>query len=415
LEDGMKTPAGMPSASRLQLATMCPASQALPHVDSHHEAGDEGNDLHELLRRSLTDKNWTATDAQMKWRDAVLETIGDRFPPDVSAELAFGFDTATGATIPHGAAIGRNYPQSPTVINGSVDYVAVGTDKALAIDLKTGLADVAAVHRNQQLRFAALVVGAWTGLPAQTAILHAPRDGRRPWWEWGPTYDALDLVEVGDVFKAMAARITDARRDVAAGKTPRLTTGKHCEHCPARLRCPAQVELVSRWAGKPVEAKRELEQLMDVETAGLAWARVEAVEAAVKEAKRQLYAFASVQPFPLADGRIVGKHREKSQRLEVDAEKARAWLLANSTPAVAEAAIEMVPSTSKTRIWDAVSAATPRGKKRDVADALVERMKADGVLVEKWTDTVGPYDPRDSSTQAVTDAPRLEATTDGAP
>lgn len=410
----MKTPTGMPSASRLQLAVMCPASQALTHVDSHHEAGDEGNDLHELLRRELmTLRNPSERPQQeSKWLDAVLETVGDRLDVGLSAELAFGYDTATGATVFHGAAIGRNYPDAPTVINGSVDYVAVGTDKALAVDLKTGLADVAAVHRNQQLRFAALVVGAWTGLPTQTAILHAPRDGRRPWWEWGPTYDALDLVEVGDVFKSMAARIDYARRDVAAGRTPRLTTGKHCEHCPARLRCPAQVELVSRWAGKPVEAKRELEQLMDVETAGLAWARVEAVEAAVKEAKRQLCAFASVQPFPLADGRIVGKHRVRG-RDDVDAEAAWKWLVERYGVAVAKEAMTL--KASKSSIRGAIGSTATRGQKRATVDAALAEMEAAGIVSEKWTEDVSPYDPRDSSTQAVTDAPRLKATTDGVP
>ena len=396
----MRTPTGMPTASALQLAVMCPASRALPHVDSHHEAGDTGTDLHDLLNRALSGHATNGDAEQLKWLDGVLEAVADRLNGAV-AEAAYSYDTSTGKVDFYGAGLGRNYPQrAPSVIAGSVDYVIERDGKVLCVDLKTGLMDVPSVHRNQQLRFAALVAGTWAGLPAQTAILHATRDGRRPWWEWGPTYDALDLVEVGGVFASMATRIEYARKDVAAKKTPRLTTGGHCTYCPARLRCPAQVELVRNWAGKTAEANAALEQLMDVETAGLAWARVEAVEAAVKEAKRKLYAFASVQPFQLLDGRIVGKHQEKAKKLEVDAEKSRAWLASNVSPAVAEAAIEMTPSTSKTRIWDAISDATPKGKKRDVADATIERMKADGVLVEKWTEDVGPYDPKDPAVKS---------------
>ena len=89
----MRTPSGLPSASKLQLAVTCPASQALPVVDSEIEAGHEGTELHDLLMRHVVGER-SPDELQQKhpWLDAVLETVGDRLrgvdtagnPPDPS-------------------------------------------------------------------------------------------------------------------------------------------------------------------------------------------------------------------------------------------------------------------------------------------------------------------------------------------
>lgn len=397
----MRTPSGLPSASKLQLAVTCPASHALPVVDSELEAGHEGTELHDLLMRHIVgERSPDELQQSHPWLDGVLEAVGDRLQ-GAAVEVAYGWDTATGEARLYGSRIGRNYPPRPeSMLVGTADYVMTGPrgDASLVVDLKTGLADAPPVQRLQQMRFLALAVSTWAadGRPVQTAILHAPRDGRRPWWEWGPRYDALDLVEVADTFRAMSARIGYARKDVAAGKTPRLTVGAHCTYCPARLRCPAQVEGIKLWAGEPVEVARDIERNLTVETAGYAWARVEAAEAQVKAAKSALYAFASQQPFPLSDGRIVGKHRAKG-RDDVDAEQA--WPLLMERYGVEAARMAMTLKTSRTGLRKAAEAHAPRGKKRETGDAFLRELESLGIVSEKWTEDVGPYDPKDLSAQ----------------
>lgn len=412
----MRTPTGLPSASRLQLAVACPASQALPMVDSEIEVGHEGTELHDLLMRHVVgERSPDELRQEHPWLDAVLETVGDRLK-GAAVEVAYGWDTATSEARLYGSRIGRHYPERPaSMLVGTVDYVVTEPTQLLAVDLKSGLMEQPPVKRLQQMRFAALAVATWDGFsrPVQTAILHAPRDGRRPWWEWGPRYDSLDLIEVADTFRAMVARIGYARKDVAAGKTPRLTVGNHCTYCPARLRCPAQVELVTRWAAKPVEAQRDLKHLMDVETAGRAWAHIEAVEAAVKEAKRQLYAFAAQQPFPLPDGRMVGKHHAKG-RDDVDAERAWKALVESFGVEVAKAAMTL--KASRTSIREAVGAVAPRGKKKSAGDAVIATLEGAGVITQKWTEDVGPYDPDEvSSAQPALPAAPVEPPATGAP
>lgn len=405
----MRIPVGLPTASSLQLAVVCPASQALEVVDLHLEAGHEGTDLHTLLASAFVPDlgvdTQLATPHRLVWLDGVLECVGDRLA-HAASEVAYSWRLEDGQALCLGNHLGRAYPHEAGHIYGTLDYVVHSENNGgvtLVVDLKTGLSEESPPRRHQQLLFGALVAQGWegTGAPVQTAILHAPRDGRRPWWEWGPTYDAWDLREVADTFRAMVSRIRDARQDVAVGRTPRLAVGPHCERCPARMRCPAQTESIRLWAGSPVEAARNLEQLLDVETAGLAWARIEAVEAVIKETKRQLYAFASQQPVPLPDGRVLGKHLERG-RDDVDAQRAFGRLRELVGP---EKALEaMALKTSRTAIRDVVASVTSRGKKREAGDAVVRELEAAGVFQEKWTETVGVYDPHDRSVKSATSA-----------
>lgn len=403
-------PTGTPSASGLQTPMTCPGAHSLTQVGFAHGAGDEGHDLHALLSAALDERKRgdaaqaaaRVTEEQRDWLDAVLECVGDRLD-NAAQEVAYSYDPRTGTALLHGAHLGRNYPEKLSVaeIQGTADYIAPFSDGSgwLVVDLKTGLAEMPTASRLWQLRVLALAVADWHGAArVTTAVLHAPRDGRRPWWEWGPTYDALELVALRSELLRGVERILYAQQQVARGETPRLVQGPHCGQCPAWRACPAQTSLVHQWAGRPEEAKRDLEQLLDVETAGLAWARVQAAKAVFAEVERQLYAFASVQPVPLSDGRVLGKHRSRGRDV-VDAERAWTWLVERYGVDVAREAMTL--KTSKTAIRDAVGARAPRGHKRAVGDAAVRELEAAGVIAERWTEDVGPYDPTDAETQSV--------------
>ena len=410
----MKTPNGLPSASKLQTPLTCPGAHLLPQVGFASDAGEDGHELHALLNAALDARKAgrvvNLTHAHQSWLDAVLEAMGDRL--DAAAqEVAYGYDPTTGRATLYGSHLGRNYPAKPTshTINGTADYVAPVGDGSewLVVDLKTGLADAPRVERLWQMRFLALAVAAWHGAESvQVAILHAPRDGQRPWWEWGPTWTAYDLLELQAELTRGALRILAAQDAVRRGEVPHLVQGPHCLQCPARMSCPAQTALVRRMAGEPEAAKRDLSELLTTETAGRAWARREAIAAALKEFDRQLYAFAKDNPFPLPDGRMFGPHRSKG-RAEVDADSAHDVLTRTLGQHVADAAMER--HTSKTRVLKAVADAAPRGQKETRAGAAWKALIDAGAVTERWRDDVGPYDPHDKTIQSA--QPALPATT----
>lgn len=389
----MRTPTGLPSASRLDLAMVCVGSVVLEVVDQRLEAGDVGHSLHAELDSARLGGSASA------WASKALEAA-PVWLPQAESEVTYSLDAKTGEVRREGVHLARRYGDSTQRFWGTADYVAtdgMGADMAHVVDLKTGLLDMPHVW---QLRFGAIGVHAETqGALVRVGTLHAPRDERRPWMEWGETYDALDIAGFIGELRALAWRIGKALEDVRVGAVPRLTTGKHCEFCPARLRCPAQVELVKRWAGKTDEAARDLEALLDVDTAGEAWRRIEAVDAVLKNARRQLYAFGAQNPFPLGDGRMFGKHRQRGR----DVVDAQAAFRALATRFGSDEALKAVTlETSKTKVWDFVSEKAPHGEKRKQADAFVAKMRAGGILSERWDDDVGPYDPRDESIQSAT-------------
>ena len=393
----------LPSASKLQLAATCAASCALPQDGFAHPAGDEGTVLHALLDAALEARKngmqHVPPESHEAWLDSVLEAVGPTLD-GAASEMAYGYDPMTGAAYLYGSHIGRHYPEreTPTTLRGTVDYVAPsGAGGWLVVDLKTGNEDVP-VERHWQVRYAALAVGAWHGAEVvQTAILHAPRDGSRPWWEWGPVYDGFALAGLRAELRGIVEAIQRAERDVRDGKTPRLVQGPHCGQCPARRSCPAMTGLVRAWATRPQETKAELHHLLDVETAGLAWARIQAAKAVLAEAERQVYAFASVQPVPLPNGRMLGKHRKRGRDV-ADAEKAWRLLVERYGADVAHEAMTL--KTSRTALRAAASSQAPMGRKREAGDAFVRELEALGVLTEKWSDEVGVYDPNDKDTQS---------------
>lgn len=413
----------LPSASRLTLAVTCPGSVALPGVGFASEAGVEGTALHELLDAALDERKRgdadqtafrQASKAHHDWLSAVLEAIGDRLD-GAASEVAYGYDPTTGRSWMLGSHLGRHYPPrpTPTCLVGTVDYVVEPAPGVwLCVDLKTGLSEETPVARNWQLRFAALAVASWHGATSvQTAILHAPRDGRRPWWEYGPRLDALELVEHQDELARAVTRMQAARRDVADGRAPKLTEGAHCARCPARLGCPTQTALLRRAAAQPETLGVELREA----DAAAAWLRLEAIEAVVREAKRQLYAFAASTPVRLPDGRVVGKHRSRI-RPEVDADAARAWLTTHYGAHVADAAMEY--STNKSRIVKAIEAQAPRGQKSKASATAWQALSATGAVVERWRDDVGPYDPKDKNIESAVAALPVASSVspaDGAP
>lgn len=341
----MRTPKGLPTASKLQLAFTCAASQVMPVVDSEWAAGGAGNEKHHALADWATapeDADLKLPAPMMAWLETIAEYAGELRHPDTVSEIALAYDVATDKARVLGRNLGRSYPETtPTEFYGAADYVRFDADSVMVVDLKTGMGDVPHPSRNSQLRFLALAAARYHGVDsARVGILQAP-EGRTPWWSWA-TLDAFELEVVASEMKGLSERIGYARNDYQRGKTPRLRVGEHCGNCPARYGCPARVAMAQRLAGEPEKVVLDIKALLTPETAALALARWQAATKAMQEVGSALYAFAKETPIPLGDGRVWGP--VTSERDVIDAEKAWPVLEEKYGTTIARAAMTLETS-----------------------------------------------------------------------
>jgi hypothetical protein len=347
----MSTPTGLPTASKLQLALTCPASQVMPVIDSAWAAGDAGREKHQALQDYLTAPPSAGFELP-PWLDSVSEHLEALRSPDIVPELALAYDVATRSARVLGQNLGRSYPETkPTEFYGSFDYVLLADGSVTVVDLKTGMSDVPHPARNAQLRFGALAAARYHRVEsARVGILHAP-EGRTPWWTWA-NLDAFDLEEIAGEMKSLADRIGYARNDYQRGKTPRLRVGEHCGFCPARFACPARVAMAQRLAGEPEKVVLDLKAMLTPESAAMALGRWQAATKALAEVGAALHAYASESPIPLGDGRVWGPRA--SEREVIDAGKAWPVLAEKFGAEVARKAMSL--DTSKAGVNRAMQA-----------------------------------------------------------
>lgn len=380
----MRVPRGVPSASGLQTPMTCPGAYSLPQVGFASEAGGDGVDHHATLDRALEARRRGEQVQTNPWLDAVLEKIGTLLD-NAESEVAYSYDPETGVGERHGSHLGRNYPERRThvTINGTVDYVVESSPgEWLVVDLKTGLTEMPPAARLWQLRHNALAVAAAHGAGAvRVAILHAPRDGRSPWVEWGPRWDVLDLVSLRDELRAGVTRILGAQKAVAERREPWLVEGRHCEYCPARWRCPVQVEALRRLAGAPDEWAGDLAQaLVTEETAAKAYARWRAAKKAVDWVGSQLHAWAKENGgVPVSPGRRWGPRQ--SWRTEIEPEMAWTHLAQRFGADVARSAMTL--KTSRAALERALTPLAPRGQKAAVVREVIEQLTALGAVTTR--------------------------------
>lgn len=378
----------LPTASKLALVDECPPSFALPAIRETHDAAEEGNDLHDLLRDAL-DRNPDVLSQELPWLDAVLELVFDRLQ-DAKAEAAYAYDTATGTARLLGYDLGRSYGQTPTEIAGAADYVVEGDDVVHVYDLKTGLAPHEDLAYHAQMRALACAVGTTHGKSVQTWLIVAPRDGQRPYLKRGPLYGAFDLLELGEWLRGLAARIDEARRTPDARK--RYSVGRWCANCRARLSCPTQTAMVHRMATTPDDVAADLATaLANPETRRLAYNRLRAAEKALQWVRGQLYAsMADLGPIDLGNGKVFGPHETTSEAF--DPETVWTWMSERFGADAARAAMTL--KTSKTAISRVVGERSPRGKKTSAVDAALAELRAiPGCVVEKREVTTEEHTP----------------------
>lgn len=344
----MRKPQGLPTASRLQLASLCAASQVLEVVDTEFATGEAGREKHHALGGVIDLKPVPAdqvTPETQTWLENILEDEALIEPLRGSVtEPAYAYDVKSGLVRYIGRDVKWVYGASPTEFAGAMDFVKtdVEGDVVTVMDLKTGQGDTVHPMRNWQLRFGALTAARRAGVDnARLGLLLAP-PGRTPRWQWS-YLDAFGLQEVAVDLERLAERIGWARKAVEQGKTPRLTVGEHCDNCKARHGCPARVAMAKRLIGEPEQVVMDLKMMLTPESAAIALGRWKAAKKALDEVGSALHAYSKEFPIVLGNGMLWGP--QSKEREVIDAEKA--WLVLEQEFGGTVAKAAMTLETSK--------------------------------------------------------------------
>jgi hypothetical protein len=317
-----------PSASSLERARACPASEALPRTNSTSEMAERGTAIHLFVRRvlkgmslpralSLVPNDWRQTCERIDF----AKISGDL--SEVCSEHSYALNCVTGEARIIGEDIGRRYPDlGPDWFVGTEDVSGVDlTGKPVTGDIKSGFADVTDPEDNLQNKFFGKVHQSLTEADeVEGRIIRIDEAGFvRP---ISAVYSAFDLDSFGDTLIDIRDGVARARARVAAGEVPTVTEGEHCRYCPAFSACPAKAALVRNMLPELDDLRGRI-AMMTLEERGKAWAKYkqikpvfEAVESALKEA-------AAVDSLPLPNGKWVGEISYPKQSFN----KARAYAL----------------------------------------------------------------------------------------
>lgn len=326
----------LPSASKNELAEICPGSAVLDGVETSDFFADLGTEKHRFLARALeSGRDAALAEVPDRHRSACaqmnLESLPAGQPGAWAAEVAFAFDVFTGEARELGRGIDRRYAEAglrESEMAGTIDLLALSADgdAVVVVDYKCGWTRVTRGQENLQLLFAA-VCGAqvFRKLAARGAILYPGPDGEDPFFDSG-TWDAFDLdaarlrlMKLGQYL--LAARRAYHEGDPTTGevKQPRLVVGKHCRYCPAITTCPAQGRFIARLVHDEEKTLADLRGLINTQTAHLVYNRIKAAKLVLDRAEAVLYAYAANNPIPLSDGRVLGKTLSERESLDAQA------------------------------------------------------------------------------------------------
>lgn len=402
----------MPTASKVGEARRCPPSALLPHVSEEREEALAGTRLHEVLvllvesERSNSGVIPALTSAEREWAEHVVE----RMPELMGAafETTYSWDVLTETAELLGSKLDRNYPALPSsTVVGTADAIIDHGNRIEIVDLKTGLTPLGEPHQLPQLRALAAMVAHWYKLDVQVTLLHAPA-GQTPWIARGPIWTPKDIkvieTELLDLFDRLLVTEPIVK---SGGMNAGYRTGQHCTNCPAFEACPAMNAWIRRLAQTPDSVERDVEELINHQTASLALDRLELIEGIAKRLRSSVSRWAVYNPIQRADGRVLGNHTV--EREEFDTAQTFDFLKDNyGLPVVREA---FSFETSKTAITRAVGATAPRGAKSRAAQAALQALRELGAVTIKKQTRLEVHTPALSSTIGLPVAASLPPTT----
>lgn len=296
------------SGSSAGRVVACPASAALPRVESSGEAAETGRAIHAFIDRRLMGMG------EARALDTVPEEHRERcrhidlagLTAGLSVyrpEVAFGLDLERLEARELGRlAQHRAYPVEENEVGLTVDLFGITDgDMPLVLDWKTGQ-EVDAVEANPQMLTAAAAVALVHNVPeVEARIVYIREDGSH--WVDGCVFDGLTIDAWLESLKGAHAAVLAARAEVAEGRAPSVVRpGKHCHYCPSLAACPAHVGLASSLAPELEEVGARIAALSPTE-AGAAYAKARQFRAILTHVEAGLKAYAKAHPIPLEGGK----------------------------------------------------------------------------------------------------------------
>ena len=381
------------SASNLHRAAACPGSTSLPWFGSEsNEAASRGTSIHKFLETALNkgrDEALRTCDPEVLDACEVIDLddlpAGD--PKNWHAEVAFAYNWKTEVARIIGVGIGRNYGKLDEFeIAGCADVIRVvddgdGIGKTVTVyDYKTGRGHVDPAEANWQLRLLGVAAAsAYGALEADVGVIRLIDDTPR---FNHAHYDTLDLAVARKQIRKVMEEAKKAEADVAAGKTPKLSTGAHCDYCPAIMSCKAVTGIVAAVAKNPAEYILDPVTLTP-EQAGLAWVKIDIAIEGLKMAKKNLEQIAMSIPLPLPNGKVIASVETKRETITPDVTEAVMTELYGNE--AASEAIEIKKSTSRTLLKSVVRAhLKPNEKLGKTYDAVLAEIRQAGGAKESF-------------------------------
>lgn len=385
-----------PTISKLPIVANCPSSWALPHAREAEASApaSRGTAIHDYLA-AVGEVGREAALEQVpdEYREACEVIDTDRLPTHLAREVSFRLDLGARTATEVGRDIHRAYGKEEGlhILYGTADLVGLDADGETVVvyDYKSGWGRQDAAADHWQLRGLALAAAlAYGRTHARVGIIRVPETGR-------PSFDVdeldafdLDTIEVD--LCAVLDQVAEARDAIQAGRTPEVTTGRHCRYCPAFHACPAQVGLIRAAASDPDALDQEIAALLTADNAAAAYRRISEVKMVLDKVTKQIETLAEQAPIPLGGTRMLGIVERKREKISGDV--ALPVLREHYGADVADAAVEV--SITKTRLRDALRGYAQRtdGKITHIErDALKLIRQANGIEVTT-SRTVGEYD-----------------------
>lgn len=303
----------LPTASRLERAVQCAASNVLPVVE--HDGGGaqaQGRAVHAFLENVSRVGREKALAALPEEFVGICEAIDvAALPVDAdayAAEVTLAYCWKTNTARELGRGLGRDYrAATATEFVGTADVVALLDDAVYIGDFKPRWSpNVTPAAKNYQLKFLALAAcRAYGRSEAHVELIHVGPDGA---WRDSARLDAFDL----DVFSGELAGLADyVERAKSEPELATATEGKWCRFCPSFSFCPAKKNLALTLATAPETAIR-----LSPETAGAAWARLKAARQVLDRVEEALEAYARETPFATPDGLVVSAGERRTETID---------------------------------------------------------------------------------------------------
>src|SRR5262245_12980305 len=252
------------TGSKIHRVWKCPASAALPQVESDDEpspARDRGSKIHAFLERvgSVGRDQALAECTDPELYPMPVATDTDALPTQLACEVAYAWNWKTRTARELGRGIGRNYelvatPPTEDEIPCTLDLVGQEqvtreVRRGYVGDYKTGHSRLPAPDQNGQLLLGALCVQSAHGCDdCVVELIHIHRDGdhhrvRR-------TVDSWELGAFAAELAAAMELVAHWRAELAAGHDVGAREGSHCDHCAAFNSCPAKTALIRAIPGE---------------------------------------------------------------------------------------------------------------------------------------------------------------------